>query len=356
MASISCSCSVTFFLSMISIAHGWSGSCNGSTATQVVAGVDLTGQTHVLTGGDSGLGFETAMALSSANATIFILSYDAKGKGAAAAANISKITGNRVEVVQCDLSIFASVEAAVAEINSKVTSINVLICDAGISSSGSMSSVTSDGFERVVETNFLGHFLLVESLLPKLRLAEGRVINVASAASFEACPFANAENNCTDVAMIHRMATTPTPAGVSPVGLNATNYGYTKYWQVFHAAEVAHREHSQGPPFGAVLAFSLHPGFVETPMTKNMPASVVKAWCQGESRPCPISASVGASTQTYLASASYSSILANNGNYFDQCVAVPSIRDDMVKAKGQLPTLAYQSEGYNAFHTMVAEK
>ena len=51
-------------------------------------------ETHVLTGGDSGIGFETALALASINASVIILSYDAKGSGAAAVANITALTHN----------------------------------------------------------------------------------------------------------------------------------------------------------------------------------------------------------------------------------------------------------------------
>lgn len=86
-----------------------------STGADMVKGKDLTGQTHVLTGGDSGIGFETALALASVNASVIILSYDAKGCGAAAAANITALTRNpKVRSVQADLADLKSVRAGAA--------------------------------------------------------------------------------------------------------------------------------------------------------------------------------------------------------------------------------------------------
>ena len=86
------------------------GGCTANTtAAEVIRGRDLTDRTVAITGGDSGIGFETALALASVNATVVILSYDPVGRGAAAAANITAATGNRkVEVVALDLSSLVS--------------------------------------------------------------------------------------------------------------------------------------------------------------------------------------------------------------------------------------------------------
>lgn len=327
-----------------------------TTAADIVHGKSLKGQTVVITGGDSGIGFETALALASIDAVVYIMSYDANITGAAAAANITTATGNSdVYAIQADLSELSSVRAAAAELRKRAGVIDILICDAGIAvNPNSLPSVTADGWDRTFEVNYVGHTLLVELLLPQLRAASqgGRVIEVSSDASFDPCDWANRPSDCFALGSVEASGRKTPADGTNPEGVPASNYGLTKFLQVFHAAELAKREHKRanasGPGVNAVLAFSLHPGFVLTPMTRSsIPPAVVKEWCKGSPRPCPMGAAAGAATPTFLAVADRDGIAANNGLFFTWCGPATSVKDTMVKASGASAVETYQSLMYD---------
>jgi len=190
-------------------------------------------------GGDSGLGYETALALASAKAKV-ILACRSQTKCPVAAANITHATGNKdVSVTPLDLSSFHSVRLCAAAIRKQVSRIDALINNAGLPTNPKgIPTKTDDGFDRVFQVNFLGQQLLVRELLPLLRESNARVINVASIASLGACQWGNYLPGCTNLANLPKVART------SPTGLNlaiapASNYGMTKYLEVFAAAELA---------------------------------------------------------------------------------------------------------------------
>lgn len=171
------------------------------------------------------------------------------------------------------------------------------------------------------KVNYLGPFLLTELLLPALRQSEyGKVINVASAASTSACDWGNRPDGCMNSFELWRHAATTRNGSVAPspppcgpgfdicndVGTPASNYGLTKFAQVAHALELNAREKSSARSNGTVQAFSLHPGFVETPMTRDIAPQTAKEWCAPlpySPGICPINATAGAATQTYLVGA-----------------------------------------------------
>lgn len=228
-----------------------------------------------------------------------------------AAQNITRITGNtKVSVLAIDLSDLSSVRACAAAVTNRTSRVDVLICDAGMGvNSASLPCTTKDGWDRVFQVNYIGHFLLIELLLPSLRASKGRVINVASASSFEGCKWAKLSSSCLSVASLEATARA-TPEGNNSNHIPASNYGVSKALQVFHAAELAKREEPNG-----VSAFSLHPGVVATPMTKDLPPAVAKQWC-GSQLPCPMTAPEGAATPAYLASAPATALSGSNGKYF----------------------------------------
>ena len=216
----------------------------------------------------------------------------------------------------------------------------MLINDAGIDHTlGGLPAITPDGFERVFQVNYLGPFLLTELLLPALRShaaasnSSARVINVASAASFDACAWGNRATGCLAQHFWHVDATTPNgtmppragpcgpvgPNGCNPACTAASNYGLTKFSQVAHAAALDAREVAAGT---GVRAYSLHPGFVATPMTANIQPATAAAWCAPlpyKVGVCPIRVEEGAATQTYLASATAPELAPSGGHYFVRC-------------------------------------
>lgn len=324
----------------------------GQTAADMVQGRDLTGQIHVVTGGDSGMGYETSVALASKNASV-VLACRSPKKCSAAAANITKLSGNaaRVSVVNLDLSSFGSVRSAAAEIRRHFPRIDVLICNAGMgANSASLPHLTEDGFDRVLQVDFLSHFLLVELLLPTLRRSGGRVVHVSSMAAMAPCTFPipwvpYGRLDCTDLSKLPKEASA-TPSGIMP----ASNYGLAKWLMVFHAAELVRRE-------TRLTAYSLHPGVVATAMTKDLPNWIAKLFCLKDGqKPCPCSDKQGASTQTYLAAASTKELggASMNGRFFDMCApsAKMDVRAQYADEHGEEQAVKYQSALYEMAKNM----
>mmetsp|Transcript_42352 Transcript_42352/g.111492 ORF Transcript_42352/g.111492 Transcript_42352/m.111492 type:complete len:285 (-) Transcript_42352:175-1029(-) len=267
-------------------------------------------------------------------------------KGDLAAAEISRRTSNPlVSSIQLDLSSFASVTAAASMLLTATGQIDVIMCNAGISTSdvAGLPVRTEDGFDRVFEVNLLGHVLLIDQLMPLLRRSRGRVVHVSSKASFFGCRMAGEPEGCLEIDRLKRIAShSPTGTILQGIGtgvdLPASNYGITKYLQVWHAAEFARRH-------PGIRAFSLHPGIIRTKLVGDLlPANVT--WC-APPRPCPVSASQGASTQTFLAAATDNELAQANGQYFELCGVHASVISQRVASEGRDAALAYQSRVYD---------
>lgn len=142
---------------------------------------DQTGRTAVITGANTGLGFETAAALAAHGAHV-VLAVRNLDKGKQAAARITEATpGAEVELQELDLTSLASVRAAAAQLKSDHQRIDLLINNAGVMYTPRQT--TADGFEMQFGTNHLGHFaltgLLIDRLLP---VAGSRVVTSAASA------------------------------------------------------------------------------------------------------------------------------------------------------------------------------
>ncbi|MGN7778086.1 SDR family NAD(P)-dependent oxidoreductase [Mycolicibacterium sp. 22603] len=135
---------------------------------------DQSGRTAVITGANTGLGFETAKALAAHGAHVVLAVRDTdKGKRAAA-----QLAGN-VSVQELDLGSLESVRAAATELRGAHEHIDLLINNAGVMTPP--KSTTSDGFELQFGTNHLGHFALTGLLLDRLLDTPGsRVVTVSS--------------------------------------------------------------------------------------------------------------------------------------------------------------------------------
>src|SRR5439155_15309137 len=146
------------------------------TTDEVLAGIDLTGRTAVVTGGSSGIGTETARALAAAGAHVVLAVRDV-GKGEKAAAGM---TGGAVDVTELDLTSLASVRSGATAVLARNPRIDLLINNAGVMATP--FGRTADGFELQFGTNHLGHFLLTAMLAPAvLAAAPARIANVTSA-------------------------------------------------------------------------------------------------------------------------------------------------------------------------------
>ena len=133
----------------------------------------------IITGANSGLGFETAKKIAKDKDYRLILACRNAEKAGAAKDMIIAETGNEdVDYMILDTSLLSSVRAFADEYISKYGTVDVLINNAGISPMRE-SGTTDEGFEVVFATNYLGHFLLTQLLLPHFSTG-GRIINVTS--------------------------------------------------------------------------------------------------------------------------------------------------------------------------------
>ncbi|BBY63294.1 SDR family NAD(P)-dependent oxidoreductase [Mycolicibacterium helvum] len=142
---------------------------------------DQSGRVAIVTGSNTGLGFDTARVLAQHGATVVMAVRDT-AKGEAAAAQIRQTApAADIAVHKLDLGSLASVRAAAAEIGSAYPRIDLLINNAGVMYPPKQT--TADGFELQFGTNHLGHFALTGLLLGNLLPVDGsRVVVVASIA------------------------------------------------------------------------------------------------------------------------------------------------------------------------------
>ena len=142
----------------------------------------LNGKTVIITGANSGIGLETAVDIAKRNARV-ILACRSVARGEAAVADVKKRSGNNnVVFVQLDLGSLDSVRTFAAKILKDEPHIDILINNAGVMMLPKRS-LTTDGFEMQFGVNHLGHFLLTNLLLDRIKeTPRARIVNLSSAA------------------------------------------------------------------------------------------------------------------------------------------------------------------------------
>ena len=135
-------------------------------------------KTIIITGANSGLGFETAKKVAKNQNYQVILACRNKDNAEKAKEDIINNTGNNnIRTMIIDTSSLKSVRNFVEEFRNLSLKLDVLICNAGISPMH--KGITEEGFELVFATNYLGHFLLTNMLLPYMS-ENARIINITS--------------------------------------------------------------------------------------------------------------------------------------------------------------------------------
>ena len=142
---------------------------------------DQSGRVAIVTGSNTGLGFDTALVLAARGARVVLAVRDVAKGEAAAAKLVGKVPRADVAVQSLDVSSLESVRTAADELKSAYPRIDLLINNAGVMYPP--KQVTKDGFELQFGTNHLGAFALTGLLLENLLPVEGsRVVAVASIA------------------------------------------------------------------------------------------------------------------------------------------------------------------------------
>jgi NAD(P)-dependent dehydrogenase (short-subunit alcohol dehydrogenase family) len=215
---------------------------------------DIPGQNDrvaVVTGANSGLGFETARILAVRGASVVLAVRDVE-KGKQAAASIAQSApGADLAIQQLDLTSLESVRAAAAELRARHPKIDLLINNAGVMYTPRRT--TRDGFELQFGTNHLGHFaltgLLIDLLLP---VPGSRVVTVSSTGHrirarihFDDLHWARSYD---------RVAA----------------YGQSKLANLMFTYELQRRLAA----CGTTIAVAAHPGFADTKLIRNSPAAI----------------------------------------------------------------------------------
>src|SRR5271166_1223167 len=215
---------------------------------------DQTGRTAVITGANTGLGYETAAVLAGRGARV-VLAVRNLERGKQAVARITAATpGAEVELQELDLTSLESVRAAARQLRSDYDRIDLLINNAGVMYTP--RSTTKDGFELQFGTNHLGHFaftgLLLDRLLP---VAGSRVVTVSSMGHR-----IRAAIHFDDLQWEHRY---------SRVGA----YGQSKLANLLFTYELQRRL----APHGTTIAVAAHPGGSNTELMRNLPRPIAAA-------------------------------------------------------------------------------
>ena len=152
----------------------------GWTAEDIPPG-GLAGKTIIVTGGNSGIGFEAARAFAGRGAQLVLACRNPQKAGDAVDRLLAAHADAQVEVLPLDLASLASVRDFAKQFSERYPSLDVLCNNAGVMALPLRR--TADGFEMQVGTNHLGHFALTGLLLDKLLATPGsRVVNVSSTA------------------------------------------------------------------------------------------------------------------------------------------------------------------------------
>jgi NAD(P)-dependent dehydrogenase (short-subunit alcohol dehydrogenase family) len=154
-----------------------------TTTAEVLAGVDLSGRTVLVTGGSGGLGFETSRSLAAAGASV-ILADLSPDRGVAACERIrAAYPGAQVAARAVDLADPGSVRSLADALRDGGIVLDLLVNNAG-AVNGELRYAPS-GWEATLAVNFLGHFLLTGLVMPCLLAGSGagqRIVNLSSGA------------------------------------------------------------------------------------------------------------------------------------------------------------------------------
>lgn len=140
----------------------------------------LAGKTYVITGANTGVGFEATRILLSKGAKVVMLNRNPV-KSEAALETLKEEFGSNADVsyIRLDLAELASVRTCVKEVLKKVHQIDALICNGAIAQIAKQA-ITVDGFESQLGVNHYGHYLLCGLLFERIEESKGRIVVVAS--------------------------------------------------------------------------------------------------------------------------------------------------------------------------------
>ena len=212
-----------------------------TTASEVLAGIDLAGRNAIVTGGYSGIGLETVRALAAAGARVTVPARRVE----VAEDTLADIAGD-IEIASMDLADLRSVDKFTREYDETKRGLDILINNAGIMACP--EGRVGPGWERQFGTNHLGHMAMSLALAPAMQRAESaRVVCLSSTGHIRSDVHWDDPN----------FNNTPYDKWDA--------YGQAKSANALFALGVDHRGRDVG-----VRAFSVHPGGIFTPLQRHL--------------------------------------------------------------------------------------
>ena len=261
-----------------------------STAEEVTRDIDLTGRTALVTGCNSGIGFETMRVLALRGAHVL-----GTGRTLEKAANACASVEGKTTPLALELSDFDSCVACAQAVAALGMPLDILIANAGIGSFTEFGLV--NGIEQIFAVNYLGHVVLVMNLLPVVRSADrGRIVHVGSRMGYMADPEGGIDfDNLRGEGEYDAMAA----------------YGRSKLANALFSLKLA-----QFLDPAKTTSNVVHPGFVKTGIGRNAGGIIGFLYNHAASIVQKTPAE-GAATQVYVAT---SPLLEGvSGAYFEDC-------------------------------------
>lgn len=235
-----------------------SGFAAKSEPEEILAGIDLTGKTAIVTGGYSGIGLETVRALAGGGAKVIVPVRDETK----AASNLATVDGD-VQSATMDLADLSTVRALANQMADDWETLDLLINNAGIMAPP--LERVGPGWESQFGVNHMGHFALTKALMPLLKKAPApRVVTLSSIA--------------------HKRN------GILWDDIQFERSDYHK-WVAYAQAKSANGLFANGlsrrmKAFGG-LAFSVHPGGIFTPLQRHLPVEeqIELGWLDPDGEP-----------------------------------------------------------------------
>ena len=261
-----------------------------STGEQVTEGMDLQGKVALVTGCNSGLGYETMRVLALRGAHVL-----GTGRTMEKARKACASVEGQATPLALELSDFQSAVDCAAQVADLGLVPDMVILNAGINTFGELELV--NGVEKIFVVNFLGHFVLVNHLLPLMQTANnGRIVHVSSRSGYRQAPAVGIDFD-------NLQGEKAFDAGEA--------YGRSKLANALFSLELADRLGDTD-----ITSNAIHPGLVKTNIARTAPLVIRRGfdYLGGFIAKTPAE---GSATQLYAAT--HPNLEGVSGAYFEDC-------------------------------------
>ncbi|KAH8425455.1 oxidoreductase, short-chain dehydrogenase/reductase family [Aspergillus melleus] len=235
---------------------------------------DVTGKIIFITGGTAGIGAATALHLASKKAShIYISGRNAQSASSAIKQVQETNPSTTITFIPCDLADLSSVKTAAQTFLAQESQLDILICNAGIMATP--PGISKDGYEIQFATNHLGHALLIQSFLPRMRsTASAAASSTSSPSPTGIDPTGNKPRIILLTStgyLFHPRAGIAFPTLTTPQENRSpylilspwTRYGQSKLANILYARELARR-------YPDITTVAIHPGVVDTDLIHSL--------------------------------------------------------------------------------------